>query len=201
MNVKTRIWLLPIVAALIFAVGVVTVFGFSSHTSSLIRSLGAVDYPFLDAITQFDGQLEALGGVIQSAVAEGEKKRLDDAAERAANARKLLVNIKALPGKAEEAELLARDFDAYYMEASRTARLFLGIEEGDQGAAVGKMQAALKTLQATVKKERNSASENFNNGLLGAERGVSASLWAIVVSAVVVVAALGVGSFLVIGGV
>src|SRR5574343_1313569 len=101
MNVKTRIWLLPALAAAIFAIGIVVVLLFSSRTSDSIRSVGQVDYPYLDATTQFAAQLEALGAAIQSAVAEGEKKGLDEAKERAANLRKLIGTIEKIDGKAE----------------------------------------------------------------------------------------------------
>ncbi len=201
MNVKTRIWLLPVFAALIFAVGIAVVWAFSARTSSAIDSVGQVDYPYLDASTQFANQLEALGATIQSAVAEGEQKRLDEAKERAANLRKLLDKIAGIAGKAEVGAKLKKDFEAYFAASVETAELFLGVKQGDQTASVAKMQGALKTLDGTVQQARKEAGESFNAGLERAHSGVSSSLIAILVAALVVVLALGLGSWLVIGSV
>ena len=186
MNVKTRIWLLPVLAAAIFAVGILVVLGFS-------------DFPFVDATTQFSSQLEALGATIQSAVAEGEKKRLDEAKDRAVSLRKLLEAMARLDGKSATATQLKASFEAYFAASVDTAELFLGIKTGDQAGAIPKMQATLKTLEADVAKARAEASESSAKGLERADAGVSASVTAIVVSGVVVVAALGLCSFFVIG--
>ncbi len=201
MSVKLRIWLLPILAAVIFAVGIGTVLLFSARTSSVIKSLGAVGYPYLDATTQFASRLEALDSTIQSAVVEGEKKRLDEAADHAIAMRKILATMKALPGKSPVSEVLAQQFETYFAATSDAARVILAVKSGDQAAAVAAMQTAQKTLGATLKKVRDGAYADFIDGLASSERGVLASLYATLISAVVVVAGLGIGSYLVIGGV
>ncbi|MFN3862557.1 MAG: chemotaxis protein, partial [Roseateles sp.] len=201
MNVKTRIWLLPALAAAIFAIGIAIVLVFSSRTSDAIRSVGQVDYPYLDATTQFAAQLEALGATIQSAVAEGEKKRLDEAGERAATMRKLLAAIQRIDGKAEAGATLSKSFEAYFAASVETAELFLGIKQGDQAGAIPKMQSALKTLESDLASARRQAADGFDAGLAKAQTGVSSSLWVIVISGVVVVLCLGGASYLVIGGV
>jgi len=201
MNVKTRIWLLPALAAVVFTVGVLVVLGFASRSSSAIDSVGSVDYPYVDATTQFAAQLEALGATIQSAVAEGEKKRLDEAGERAASMRKLLDAAGRLEGKKARADKLKSLFETYYAASVDTAQLFLGMKQGDQAGAIPKMQAALKELDAELKAARAEASEGFDSGLESARSGVSASVTVIIVSGVVVVLGLGLGSYLVIGSV
>ncbi|MFG6414843.1 methyl-accepting chemotaxis protein [Roseateles sp. DC23W] len=201
MNVKTRIWLLPALAAGIFALGIVVVLAFSSRTSQAINAVGKVDFPFLDATTQFAAQLEALGATIQSAVAEGEKKRLDEARERAGNMRKLIATIQKIEGKAEVGSQLGKSFETYLAASVETAELFLGIKQGDQAGAIPKMQSSLKTLETDLASARAQASQGFDAGLEKAHHGVSSSLWAIVISGLVVVGVLGAASFLVIGGV
>ena len=201
MNVKTRIWLLPVFAAAIFAVGIAVVLVFSTRTSSAITAVEQVHYPFVDATTQLGAQMESLGATIQSAVAEGEKKRLDEANEKAASIRKLLEAIARIEGKGDTAAKLKTSFEAYFAASVETAQLFLGIKQGDQAGAIPKMQAALKVFEADVAKARTDASEGFDNGLTNAKSGVSSSLMAIVISGLAVVSALGVGSYLVIGSV
>ena len=201
MNVRTRIWMLPAVAAAIFAIGIIVVLVFSSRTSDAITSVGQVDYPYLDATTQFASQLEALGATIQSAVAEGEKKRLDEAKDRAAAMRKLLDAIERIDGKKDTGARLRKGFEAYYGAAVETAELFLGVRQGDQAGAIPKMQAAQKALESDLQAARVAANDGFEAGLQRAQQGVSSGLWVTVLSAVVVVLALGGGSYLVIGGV
>ncbi|MEP6504661.1 MAG: chemotaxis protein, partial [Betaproteobacteria bacterium] len=197
MSVKNRIWMLPLLAILIFAVGIATVLAFSARTSKSIQELGSVDYPYLDATTQ----LEGLGATIQSAVAEGEKKRLEEATDRAATMRKTIAAIKAIPGKAEAGETLGKLFETYFAASTDTAQMFLGTKTGDQAAAVAAMQGSQKALEANLKSARESARNRFDAGLGGAQGGVSASLYATLASALLVVVGLGLGSYFVIGSV
>src|ERR1700712_1977213 len=147
MSVKNRIWMLPLLAILIFAVGIATVLAFSARTSKSIQELGSVDSPYLDATTQFASQLEALGATIQGAVAEGEKKRLDEATDKATVMRKTVATIKAIPGKADAGEALGKLFETYFTASTDTAQMFLGTKTGDQAAAVAAMQASQKALE------------------------------------------------------
>ena len=201
MNVKTRIWLLPAMAAAIFAVGIAVVLVFSTRTSGAIQLVGDVYAPYHDASEQLAAQLDGLSATIQSAVAEGEKKRLDEANDRAAAMRKTLGTIKAIQGKGELAGKLQSAFETYYAASVETAQLFLGIKQGDQAGAIPKMQAALKSFETVLNEARADARQGFDDGLERAKSGVSASLTAIVVSGLIVVAVLGLGSYLVIGSV
>jgi len=201
MNVKTRIWMLPLLAATIFAIGIAVMLVFSSRTSDAITSVGKADYPYLDATTQFASQLEALGATIQSAAAEGEKKRLDEARERAAGIRKLLDRIDGIEGRKDAGARLRKGFDAYFDASVETAELLLGVRQGDAAGAIPKMQTAQKALEAELGAARSAAHEAFEAGLEKAQKGVSAGLWVTVASAVIVVLALGGASWFVIGSV
>ena len=201
MSVKNRIWMLPLLAILIFAVGIATVLAFSASTSKSITELGSVDYPYLDATTQFASQLEALGTTIQGAVAEGDKKRLDEANDKAGVMRKTIASIKAIPGKADVGDNLGKLFETYFAASNDTAQMFLGTKTGDQAAAVAAMQGAQKALEANLKTMRDSARSQFDAGLNGAHGGVSNSLYATLASALLVIVGLGVGSYFVIGSV
>ena len=191
MNLKTRIAMLPVLAAIVFAVGIAVVLFFSSRTSGAIHALGEADYPYLVATNQVAAQLEALGGTIQSAVAEGEKKRLDEAAERATAMRKVIASIKAIPGRADAGARLESGFEAYYAASVETAQLFLGIKQGDQAGAIPKMQAAQKALEQTLGDARADAKTTFDGTLARAEQGVGSGLWATVLSGLIVVVCLG----------
>ncbi|MFN7665366.1 MAG: methyl-accepting chemotaxis protein [Inhella sp.] len=201
MRLKTRIWMLPLSAAVIFAVALTVVLVLSARTSDRLQSVGQVDYPFLDIMTQFSAQVEAYGGLIQSAVAEGEKQRLDDAKERAKQARELIARLQAIPGKASEAQQLEAALTNYEAASISTAELFLGVKQGDQTASIPEMQAALKSLEELIAAKRKQATEAFDGALQSARSGVSAGLWMIAGAGLLVVVVLGVASYLVIGSI
>jgi methyl-accepting chemotaxis protein len=201
MSVRLKIWSLPLMATLVFALGITVVALLSAHTLNTIRGIGDSRYPYLDATTQFASQLEALSGTIQSAVAEGDKKRLDEVGDRVSAARTTLQRIGAIPDHAERAAALSQAFEAYQNEALGTAQILLGVKPGDAGTAAPRMQAAQHTLEALLQKERNAAHDEFGASLKAAEAGVHSSLYAIVGSGALVILVLGVGSWLVIGSV
>jgi methyl-accepting chemotaxis protein len=194
MTLKQRIWLLPALAALIFTAGVSVVFWFSARTSQTIQQLDATDYPYLEGVAEFRARLESMVTQVQSAVAEGDKDRLNEVAERADGMRELLARLKTLDGKADAASDLAQQFDAYATVTLETASILLGAQEGDASLAVPRMQAAFKTLEDTLKATHAAANQAVDGGIAGAERGVQTGLYAIIGCALLVVTGLGIGS-------
>jgi methyl-accepting chemotaxis protein len=75
----------------------------------------------------------------------------------------------------------------------------LDIKQGDANTAVKAMQDQLKVLQDTVAKTRKLARDGFDAGLSGSRDGVTRGLTVTVVLGLVIVTALFVGSWLVIG--
>jgi methyl-accepting chemotaxis protein len=194
MNLKQRILLIPVATALIFALGVGIVAWVSHRTTGTITQLGAADYPYLDGITEFSGQLESLVAVVQSAVAEGEKDRLKDVEARSKTMSEQLAKLKGLAGKEAAVTTLEGQFNSYASATLDAAGILLGAKQGDQAQAVPKMQAAYKTLEASVRQTRESAKAAMDQGISSAESGVSAGLKAMVLSSLLVVVALGLGS-------
>ena len=201
MNLKTRIALLPVMAALLFGLGIAVVLFFATRTQDAIDHVSEVAHPYLDASNRFASQLEGLGNTVQSAVAEGEKKRLEEAAERATAMRRTLRQIQSIAGKAEPGAQLARDFEVYYAAAVETAQLFLGMKQGDQAGAIPRMQAALKRLEAELGQMQAEARSSFDADLARAEVGVRSGVLATVASGLVVVAVLALGSWLLIASI
>ncbi len=199
MKVKTRIWTLPLGAAVLFALGIIVLVAMSARTSAVIQEVGDADYPYMDQTTQFSGHLEALVGLVQSAVAEGEKKRLEEAAQRAGELRKLLGSLKALPRHADTTAKLTKDFESYYASAIAAAETLMDIRQGDSNVAVKAMQETLKSLNASLAEARKLAREGFDAGLAGARDGVSRGVYLTIALGAVIVLALGVGSWWVIG--
>jgi methyl-accepting chemotaxis protein len=142
--------------------------------------------------------LDLVGATIQSAVSEGEKKRLDEAVDIAKQMRQTLDAAGKLTGHAERVRALSENFEAYFSASMETAKLFLGEIKGDGPGSIPKMQSAQKKLEATLKAEREFAHTEFDAALKSAQTGVRSSLYANAVSGMVVVVALFVLSWLMI---
>ena len=194
LTLRNRILMLPLVALLLFVLGIAIVGWTSAATSGRLRALGAVDYPYMDQMTQFGANFEALVGTIQSAVAEGEAKRLDEAAERAAAMRKQLAAIRAIDGKAVAGAALEAEFASYVDAAMSTAKIILGKDKGDPAPAVARMQAAQKAVEASIAGQRKAAREGVDSSIHQAQGGVSGTLATIVGTALIVVIGLAVAS-------
>ncbi len=201
MKTKTRIWLLPIGAAILFVIGIGILTAMSARTSATIRSIGEASYPYMDLNSQFDRRLEVLVSTIQGAVAEGEKKRLDEARSTVAEGQKLLVQLKQLGIQPETTLALEKSYAAYTASAIAAAELMLGLREGNTEGAVASMQTSLANLQAALATSRKQAQEGFDNGLLHATEGVSRGVVVTIGIGVLTVLGLFIGSWLVIGSV
>ena len=101
MNIKQKIWSLPIVTILIFAVGIAITYALSSSTSTLLNRVGKVDYPFLDKTQMLIADLVGIQETLKNAVTMGDKNGLDAAAVKTVHFKKTVEDLSAIPGKVE----------------------------------------------------------------------------------------------------
>jgi methyl-accepting chemotaxis protein len=198
LSLKSRIWALPIVSALIFVAGAAVVAWFSASTSGAIGALGAVDYPYLEAVTQLNQQFEEFGSVVQSAVAEGDKKRLDAAGDRVQAMKQLADTISRLDPRPEAGGPVPQLIGDYTAASIEAGRIMVGGAQGDAAAAIARMQSAQKVLADRLPAMRKAAKAAVDARVASAQRGVQASLLAMGAVALVVVLVLGGGSYLMI---
>jgi methyl-accepting chemotaxis protein len=198
MKLKTRIWMLPAVAAAVFAIAGAAVFAISSAAGNAIDTVRRSDYPFLDQTIRVSKRLDILTSTMQNAVAQGDKKLLADADAQVESIRQSLAAIRAIDGHQDDGRLLAERFDAYYGAAVPTARILLGIDKGDASAPAAQMQSALEALHKDLDATWSRADTGFNRSVALAHDGVRHSLLATLTTAVTVVAVLAVGSALLV---
>lgn len=198
MSVRRKIWSLPVIACLLFALGIAAVVVSSSRTVKAIADLGQWRYPALDHASRAVSLQGSFSATLQSAVAEGEPKRLDDARERAQELGKVLVaQADLLRRQGQRAELPAL-FERYRTAALQAAGLMLGQQQGDTVKAVAAMQSSQKSFEEALVRERERAQRAFDSGLVEADHGVRASLLVTVVSGLLVVVVLVLASWRVI---
>jgi methyl-accepting chemotaxis protein len=191
--------MLPTIAALVFALGIAVVLAVSSRTSTTLSAVGTLHYPYLDATSAAQNQFKAFHIALQAGVAEGEKKRVEDALAQGVKLRELIQGIGALPGKTTQAQTLLADYDAYVAIVSEASAIMLGSKQGDEAAAGKKFQAGHAKFADLLAKTRDDARTQFNGQLDAARSSTQSTLAVILGVAVVVVLGLGLGSRWVIG--
>ena len=194
MKVKSTIWLLPLSSALVFALGVMVVFAFSSRTSQALDAVGQTHYPYLSASQQLGSRFDALVVGLQGAASDGDKKRLEETAQQAGQIRELLKSVQAIPARADDAQRLQAEFNAYYGAATQAIGIVIGSAQGDEAAALATMQAAQKKFAASMQQAQAEAKENFDTALGRAKQSTGSTLGAILASAGVVLVLLAIGS-------
>jgi methyl-accepting chemotaxis protein len=194
MPLKQRIWLLPILAAALFGIGTVGVAWVSARTQATIDALGAADYPYLDQTTRLADGLDALVATVQSAVAEGDKDRLSEVADRSRSMKRTLASLKDVEGKADAASELDHQFDAYAAATLEAAAVLLKAKEGDADNAVKAMQSTHRVFEAAVKSAQEKARADMDGGIARSKTGVRQALATMLGSALLVLIGLGAAS-------
>ena len=201
MNIKQKIWSLPIVAILIFVIGIAITYFLSSATSTLLSRVGKVDYPFLDKTQLLITDLAGIQETMKNAVTAGDKKGLDPATEKAANFKKTVEGMSAIPGKAQIAEKIRGEFDVYYQSANESASIMLGMKTGDIGKAMEKMLPALQALNTTLSSSKELATKEFESGLSASQGYVQRGLMINIGIAGLIVLGLGLVSYFIIASI
>jgi methyl-accepting chemotaxis protein len=200
-NVKQKIWSLPIVTILIFAVGIAITYVLSSSTSTLLNRVGKVDYPFLDKTQLLIADLVGIQETLKSAVTAGDKNGLDAAAAKAAHFKKTVEGISAIPGKGNIAGQIKGEFDAYYQSASESASIMLGMKTGDIGKAMETMQPALQALNSTLSSSKERAAKEFESGLSASQGYIQRGLMINIGMASLIILGLGLVSYVIIASI
>src|SRR5260221_14236650 len=113
MTFKMKIWSIPISAVAVFGLTLVLTFVLSARTARTITDLGAVRYPLMDLAQRLDRQLKLVVEDMQSAVVDGDARKLADVSGLAERFRKDTSILAALPAEAEDGKNLRSTFDAY----------------------------------------------------------------------------------------
>ena len=198
LGVKQQIWALPAVAVLVFGAGIAASLGFATHARHVVEQVRVADYPRLDRVKSLGVEIQRLTGDLDSAVAEGEKRKLEDAETRAQAIRGLIADIGALPGEADFGQRARAEFDAYYGPAASVARIMLGAEPGDAKAKVAAMQSAIRKLNDDVKDASQRASRGFEASLATTEEDIGRVLYVMIVASLGVLLAIVLASWFIV---
>jgi methyl-accepting chemotaxis protein len=198
MSIKRRIWALPIVATVIFGVGIAASVYFATTAINSIKTTESRDYPVLDKAKNIQADVQGIVDALKQAVGEDDKKGIDAVGERAKKVKEKFKALGALPGQQALGDRLSKEFDAYYGPAVSVAKIMLGMDQGDPQAAIGQMQTSLKVLETDLAKTVESAQTQFTAGVDNSNDNVRRVLFTVIASGLFVVLVLGVVSFFII---
>ena len=198
MNIKHRIWALPVISTIIFGLGIAASAYIATGALSSIRTTERIDYPVLDILKSATLDVGAVTDSLRDAVSEGDKARITAVGEQATKLRAKLAQLGALDGQAATAARLQKEFDAYYAPAVSAAKIMLEMEQGDPQATVARMQSTLAALNADLAKSNSAAQAQFKSGINNSEASVKNVVTAMVLAALIVVASLALVSWFVV---
>jgi len=198
MNIKSRIWSLPLVSTIVFGIGLAVSVYVANSALAAIERTGQVDYPALSQAGALRATILAVEDDLKNAVIEGDRKRLESAGETAARIDAQIKRFGAIDGRADAAAKLGGEFSAYYRQATAATRIMLEMDKGDGPAAIAAMQAAHKKLRADLDQAVNDSQTEFDAGIGHSTAGVRMVLAVSVAVAALVIAVLAGASWFVV---
>jgi methyl-accepting chemotaxis protein len=196
---KKKIWSIPGSAVLVFGLSLALTFVLSTRTAKTIADLDSVRYPSVDITQNLERELKSVMDGFQSAVAEGDIAKLSEAGILAAQFRKDLDRLSALPGEADRGKALRSSFDAYFDSAMGASKAMLDKKGGDATAAITDMQIKHGLIEAAVTKAGSGARDDLKASLDAGNSGVRKIVWATVAGALIVMASLMLLSHYIVG--
>jgi methyl-accepting chemotaxis protein len=196
MKFRTKIWMLPLSAALVFVAGMVVSLVIGSRTSASMERQHHVDGPLFDQIKLVDRGFEQFRLTLQSAASEGDADKLKDVQAVVDKTHQVLAEMANIDGQREETQVLLSAFDDYQSVALSATRAML--TKGDLGDQVARMQAAQSKLDALLKTRSEAAAQAIAERQAEAQHGVRMGLWANLATGLVVLAVLGMASRLIV---
>ena len=196
MKFRTKIWMLPLSAALVFIVGMAVSYAIGLRTSASMEQLRQVDGPVFDHIKQVDRAFEQFSLTLQSAASEGDVARLQDVQAVVDKAHEVLASMAKIDGQQAPAQALLGAFDGYQSAALGATRAML--TKGEIGDQVTRMQSTQAKLESVLKADREAGGLAISDRQAEAERGVKTALWVNLLTGLAVLVVLGVASKLVV---
>ncbi len=196
MKFRTKIWMLPLSAAVVFVIGVAVSFLVGANTLAAMHRLAQVEAPALQQLRLAQQGVEQFRLLLQAAAVEGDSDKLKEVDAAAERTRAVLATLAGIAGKQDLAGRLQPAAAEYQAAAIAATRAMLA--KGDASQPVQRMQAAQVKLDDLLKAELQQAVAATDGLQAQAVRGVETGLWVTLAIGLVVLAVLGLASALLI---
>ena len=198
MRFKHRIWLLPIMTAVIVGTAILINSRITAQTSAALVRVEKTQYPLVENMRIVQAEFTRVQELLQRAVGEGDKSALQTAEEASNKVKSALDEMSKLEGVAAPIPALRTAFDEYYGAATRATRVLLSLETGDSGSAIANMQSKSQALQSLLTTTNDSSVAEFRSLLDAGASNVKRSLNVSMISGLLMLLTLGAGSFVLI---
>jgi len=196
---RTKIWMLPLSASLVFVIGLFISYLVGAGTSAAIERLRTVDNPYLLEVNQIDRRIESFRTLLQAAAAEGDLEALDVVENVSQQVGGHIANVENIAGKTAIGGELRTAFQHYRDAALGATRAMLG--HGDIGELIDEMQVWQGTLNDLVSAQLQLATQATLDRQAEADRGIGVALVVNVLTGLAVLVVLGIASYLTINSV
>ena len=187
--------------AVIVTVGLSVSSQITSRTSAALQRVEQVQYPTVEALRNVREHVGKIEESLQRAVAEGDQQGLATAEQEGAAARKALESLAEIQSESALARELNSAFNDYFSAALSATRIMLGSETGDAGSAISSMQQSSEKLKTVLTQSQDTALSEFRSLLKSGTDNIKRSVVVSLVMALVMMIALGVGSWILISSV
>jgi methyl-accepting chemotaxis protein len=195
-NFRTKIWMLPLAAAIVFLIGITVSYLVGASTLDALHRLSKVEAPTLQYLRETDQGLEQFRLLLQSAATEGDTDKLKEVQGSVARISAGLERLRAIDGKSQLAGRLLDAFNAYQTAAQDATRAMLA--KANIAEPVKRMQATQAALEGGLQRDLAQAVKTTDALQAEAVAGVERALWVTLVIGVVVLLVLGIASRLVV---
>jgi methyl-accepting chemotaxis protein len=199
MNFKTKIWMLPISAALVFFVGCAVSYVVGADTSKTLQKLRVEDYPAQEATAKIERNIEIFRTALQAAANEGDESKLKDVRALADVSLRSVDELAKVEGWASLAKQL-RDNTAAYQKAGLDLITTM-IAKQDVGDRLTQMQTHMAALDKQVVISKEQAARAVAQAQHGASAGVQQGLWVVIGTCVAALITLALSSKLIVASV
>jgi methyl-accepting chemotaxis protein len=199
MSFKTKIWSIPAVVVVIFGLSLAATFVLSTRTAQTIAELGTARYPSVELTNRIQEELKSIVDALRSAVAIGDKGKLDGVAALADQFREDTDKLAKLPGENADGTKVRASFDEYFASALNASNLMLAANGGDTGAAIAAMQEQYGIVDTEVTTAAAKAQANFKASLDAGGIGIHNIVLTAVAGAFAVLAGLILISYFIVG--
>lgn len=165
MTIKQKIWSIPIVTILLFTIGMVISYRFSSHTYNLLQRTGSIHYPYQSYIQTLSNTLKGIQENFQNAIIINDRHAITLAQQKAQYFHQVSTQIAALEGKQEISQALVTQFDYYFTLAESAVNMLMHPNGEDAMPTLERKVAALKILEGALQREQLVATQAFAESL------------------------------------
>lgn len=195
MKIKHKILALPVIAVTICVSMAAINYGYSSKSLSEISDVER-DYPSISHIGAISAALDKTNSDFKTAVSTTDKVWLATAKSDSDEFRSRLAELaKIYPS---EASRISQAFDSYFGAADQATRTMLGIDKGDIGDLIPKMQAGLAATTESIQSTKKLAKDNLKQHVESAQSAINGTVIVSVASALLAIVILfGVSIFII----